>query len=792
MRSNFSVLIFILKIWIVTHSIKLTESYQSQDAPIIDKLDSVTIDVNEGTTVDCKARVPITWIFESSKNLHDSIKVSYSEDDQGNYHSVLQLDSAQVYLVGFHYCVFNASLSSNVNYDYREKLKNHEASSIYVYVNDPDNKLYISDQYLIFGKQNEALVIPCKPNQPQIKVELIRDGDEEHVESEYDPKIGFTVSFMDDEESGFFECRLEEDHEVYTEFQVIINGQESTSDYVQKPWIISDSQNIAKNGASFSLSCHVEMISDAPYVIEFLLPNGNEAKNMDYLLLTETKVEAGDTRKSHRNLTVNNALETRDQGNYTCVLKDIYNNIYSTVTSITFVDKPVVQLNSSNPLVATTKGQKTAKFHFNYFVYPKPKFEWYDTQNKMISPDQDVQNDTKHSISISDDEISLTINNPGIEDFGEYTLVAYTDGERFEKKVKLVVSEKPTCKMEDAYVMHGEEIHMKCECMAYPAAEIIWSFQTCQNLRFWPHCFESDPNKPKSDQIQNETQSTQEAEYIQSSEIRFTASQPGTVKCRAKNDIGEDKIEAKVQIVDLPAPLHLSGINESHNIAIGDKVTLECGAIIYNYTDKIMWLKDEEPVEERDDLHIKDSNTRFSYRKSLTFDAIQKEDEGKYKCEVYDKNNEVHNVSILVGFHENEPPMIIANFKQQNLSEYSGNSLILTCTVSGFPIPSLIWYKNGEPFDINENDTRISLKDNDMTLTFTELKLDDNGLYECIAENSVGKEKKAIELTIKVSDFPFHLNLVIIITGAVALIMFLLCLIALCWKCLCKKKESSQ
>jgi hypothetical protein len=44
--------------------------------------------------------------------------------------------------------------------------------------------------------------------------------------------------------------------------------------------------------------------------------------------------------------------------------------------------------------------------------------------------------------------------------------------------------------MEDAYVLEGEEIHMKCECMAFPIAEIIWSFQPCQQPMLWPHCRE--------------------------------------------------------------------------------------------------------------------------------------------------------------------------------------------------------------------------------------------------------------------------------------------------------------
>lgn len=44
--------------------------------------------------------------------------------------------------------------------------------------------------------------------------------------------------------------------------------------------------------------------------------------------------------------------------------------------------------------------------------------------------------------------------------------------------------------MEDAYVMQGEEVTMKCECLAYPLAEIMFSFIPCQNPALWPECRE--------------------------------------------------------------------------------------------------------------------------------------------------------------------------------------------------------------------------------------------------------------------------------------------------------------
>jgi len=37
-----------------------------EDAPIIDPFESVIIDVNQGRIIDCKAKSPITWVFEVS------------------------------------------------------------------------------------------------------------------------------------------------------------------------------------------------------------------------------------------------------------------------------------------------------------------------------------------------------------------------------------------------------------------------------------------------------------------------------------------------------------------------------------------------------------------------------------------------------------------------------------------------------------------------------------------------------------------------------------------------------
>lgn len=57
-------------------------------------------------------------------------------------------------------------------------------------------------------------------------------------------------------------------------------------------------------------------------------------------------------------------------------------------------------------------------------------------------------------------------------------------------------------------------------------------------------------------------------------------------------------------------------------------------------------------------------------------------------------------------------------------------------------------HKDGEPFEVDENDTRILFLNNDMTLAFTVLKPEDSGYYECIGENRIAKEAKAIDILV--------------------------------------------
>ena len=73
-------------------------------------------------------------------------------------------------------------------------------------------------------------------------------------------------------------------------------------------------------------------------------------------------------------------------------------------------------------------------------------------------------------------------------------------------------------------------------------------------------------------------------------------------------------------------------------------------------------------------------------------------------------------------------------------------SVSLTCTASGNPIPNIIWYKDNISIPITNSNTSV--------LLFPELNLDDRGFYHCKAESiingeNISKKSHTVVLNIK-------------------------------------------
>ena len=220
--------------------------------------------------------------------------------------------------------------------------------------------------------------------------------------------------------------------------------------------------------------------------------------------------------------------------------------------------------------------------------------------------------------------------------------------------------------------------------------------------------------------------------------------------------MGSDSAIGHVKLGDIAKPFMISGRAEDQKIAEGDFVKLECGAIIYNYSSNIVWTKDGVPVEELPDVLVEETNTKFSWRKTITWKQISKREDGVYECEVQPKElgGLAESDQVVINVFDTKSPMIYSNFNQTVMQQSLGDSLKLDCLVSGLPTPNLLWYKNDEVFTVDEPNSeentmqRIMIDNANSSITFTVLRLEDAGTYKCHATNRVGSDFKEVTLEI--------------------------------------------
>ena len=83
-------------------------------------------------------------------------------------------------------------------------------------------------------------------------------------------------------------------------------------------------------------------------------------------------------------------------------------------------------------------------------------------------------------------------------------------------------------------------------------------------------------------------------------------------------------------------------------------------------------------------------------------------------------------------------PEFISN--PENLTVTEGEDVNLQCEVSGNPIPDVRWTKDGEAVNITDQRINVSFMGNTSILRIVSVVQADQGLYRCVANNSVNTQ----------------------------------------------------
>ncbi|XP_070621774.1 roundabout homolog 3 isoform X2 [Erythrolamprus reginae] len=330
----------------------------------------------------------------------------------------------------------------------------------------------------------------------------------------------------------------------------------------------------------------------------------------------------------------------------------------------------------------------------------------------------------KNSIRLSDKEERITIrggklmmSNTRKSDAGMYICVATNMvGERDSEPAELVVFERPTFikRPINQVVLAEDTVNFHCEVQGDPVPTSRWRKE------------EGELPRGRSE-IQNDNS-------LRIS--RVTAEDEGTYTCVAENSVGKSEASGSLSV---HVPPQLVTRPRDQIVTQGRTVTFQCETK-GNPPPAVFWQKEGSQVL-LFPSQPPQATGRFSVAPSgeMTIMDVQTSDSGYYMCQAISVAGSILAKALLEVEDvttDRIPPIIRRGPVNQTLAIDS--TALLQCHVTGNPLPSIQWLKDGQR--IVGSDPRMSLLDNG-TLQIATLQTSDSGLYVCIATSSTGETR---------------------------------------------------
>lgn len=196
------------------------------------------------------------------------------------------------------------------------------------------------------------------------------------------------------------------------------------------------------------------------------------------------------------------------------------------------------------------------------------------------------------------------------------------------------------------------------------------------------------------------------------------------------------------------APAFISGLKPLYGV-VGETVGFIC-KVSGTPEPTARWFKNDKPL----DISGRYS-AQFDGRNGyLTIANADIGDTGEYKCVVTNANGSASSKAELLISKKSVKPKI--EKPMDDVSIYEGEQARFEVRFSGFPHPDIKWYKETTKIIHGHRGGRYHLsKDgNTYTLIVKDARVDDVGLYRCVASNEMGKVTAKAELDVNDIKYP--------------------------------------
>ncbi|KAG7210321.1 hypothetical protein KM043_011860 [Ampulex compressa] len=289
-----------------------------------------------------------------------------------------------------------------------------------------------------------------------------------------------------------------------------------------------------------------------------------------------------------------------------------------------------------------------------------------------------------------------------------------------------------TIEPQDVVVEQGGSARLDCEAKSvFGEASIQWRTDDGQPITFIGDSFRS--------QLANGSLYINSV-YDGSPELT------GSYQCLASvDDVGA--------IVSRPATIKLAGLpgfeKEPQDTMVypGQIAYLSCTLPASSSLLKIQWLKDEHPIL------LDTSRMTILPSGALEIDNVSFLDIGSYRCNAsgygqYRLSNKAQLGLLTSDIDQGSTaPAFIAQPSQQ--VAIVGSNVTLECAANGYPKPTVFWLKDGVAIDLTSLNSRYC-KTAASSLVISNIQEEDDGSYQCRAENEVETLDAVAEVIVQV------------------------------------------
>ncbi|MED6274712.1 Hemicentin-1, partial [Characodon lateralis] len=328
----------------------------------------------------------------------------------------------------------------------------------------------------------------------------------------------------------------------------------------------------------------------------------------------------------------------------------------------------------------------------------------------------------KPGVVVSADGSLLKVDRAQLQDSGRYTCEATNVAGKTEKNYNLIVWVAPSIRgSEEVFpmtVIKGSFITFLCESSGIPPPNLTWM---------------KDGNALQPDQRLRVLSGGRQLQ-ISSAEKTDT----GSYSCTASSAAGTTSKEYSLQVYVRPSITDSEDDTNDVTVTNGGDVMLHCAAEGIP-RPAVTWLKDGRPIEDQHGAKILNEGRLLQIKDAKVSDT------GRYTCIAVNAAGQAdskHDVSVHV------PPIITGQVQfPENVSVVVKNPASLSCEVSGIPLPSISWLKDGRPVKAT---SLVRILSGGRSLRLLHTAVEDAGRYTCVVANSAGEERKNFDLDILV------------------------------------------